>query len=84
MPYIDGLGGERVAYRGSKTVAKNLKIALDFYLLNSIAKSEDGTYPVADIQKKIENIKSNLNKKMNYFLFYPNRLTLFQHFVLKT
>ncbi len=83
MPYIDGLGGERVAYRGSKAVAKNLKIALDFYLLNSIAKSEDGTYPVADIQKKIEHIKSNLNKKDELFPLLSQQIDSFSAFCTK-
>ncbi|ELJ8537250.1 phosphotransferase [Vibrio cholerae] len=83
MPYIDGLGGERVAYRGSKTVAKNLKIALDFYLLNSISKSEDGTYPVAEIHKKIENIKYTLNGKDALFPLLAQQIDSFSAFCTK-
>ncbi|EEW06737.1 hypothetical protein [Vibrio mimicus] len=80
MPYIEGLGGERVAYRGSKTVAKNLKVALDFYLLNCISKSEDGTYPVTEIHKKIDDIKMNLNGKMALFPLLAQQLDSFSAF----
>lgn len=60
MPYIEGLGGEQVAYKGSKTVAKNLKTALDFYLIHSISQSKDGIYPVESIRSKIFSIRENL------------------------
>ncbi|WP_099610814.1 phosphotransferase [Vibrio fujianensis] len=67
MPYIEGLGGERMAYRGSKTVARNLKTALDFYLLNSVALSEDNIYPVDAIHLKLNEIEQKL--KGNFHLF---------------
>ena len=60
MPFIEGLGGEQVAYRGSKTVAKNLKMALDFYLINSFSQSDDGSYPREAIQQKILSIKEQI------------------------
>jgi|GEM_PF-3473676 len=63
MPFIEGLGGEQVAYKGSKTVAKNLKTALDFYLINSVSQSEDGVYPVEAVRQKILSIKENLSGK---------------------
>ncbi|WP_417500436.1 phosphotransferase family protein [Methylophaga sp.] len=80
MPYIEGLGGERVAYRGSKTVAKNLKVALDFYLLNCIATSEDGSYPVSDVLGKLNSIKSNLNDKYERFPQLAEQIKIFEQF----
>lgn len=80
MPYIEGLCGERVAYRGSKTVAKNLKVALDFYLLNCISKSEDGTYPVNEIHEKIDNIKINLTGKDELFPLLAQQINSFSEF----
>lgn len=80
MPYIEGLGGERVAYRGSKTVAKNLKVALDFYLLNSIAASEDDTYPVSAIREKTNIIKANLNGKYEIFPQLAQQIQQFEQF----
>ena len=43
MPFIEGLGGEQVAYKGSKAVAKNLRMALDFYLINPLSPSDNGS-----------------------------------------
>ncbi|MBL4280019.1 phosphotransferase [Vibrio fluvialis] len=80
MPYIEGLGGERVAYRGSKTVAKNLKTALDFYLLNSIAASEDSCYPVAAIHDKLASIKAGLVGKDHLFPRLAEQIRQFEAF----
>ncbi len=83
MPYIEGLGGERVAYKGSKTVAKNLKTALDYYLINSVATSEDGCYPKTQIHEKIDSIKSNLNNNSILFPDLHNQIELFKSFCNK-
>ncbi|MFV0447195.1 MAG: phosphotransferase family protein [Vibrio sp.] len=80
MPYIEGLGGERVAYRGSKTVAKNLKTALDFYLLNSVAHSHDGTYPIQAIHDKLTSIQTNLNGKDTLFPQLKEQMQQFKVF----
>lgn len=83
MPYIEGLGGERVAYRGSKTVAKNLKIALNFYLINSIATSEDGCYPISQVHEKIASIKSNLDDNKSLFPLLEQQIEQFKNFCHK-
>ncbi|HHC6804339.1 phosphotransferase [Vibrio parahaemolyticus] len=67
MPYIEGLGGEQVAYKGSKVVARSLKTALDFYLIKSVTASEDQCYPVKNVIDKIEQISTNLTGKWHIF-----------------
>ncbi|MCW8333627.1 phosphotransferase family protein [Vibrio paucivorans] len=69
MPYIEGLGGEQIAYKGSKAVAKNLKQALNFYIINSISESIDGTYPISGVINKISDIKLKLEGK---WVQFPN------------
>ncbi|MGR6832867.1 phosphotransferase family protein [Aliivibrio wodanis] len=83
MPYIEGLGGEQVAYKGSKTVAKNLKKALNFYLINSLSESTDGTYPIEDVHRKLESIFQNIKDKLNYFPNIESHLTCFRAFCNK-
>ncbi|MGF1750272.1 phosphotransferase [Vibrio cionasavignyae] len=78
MPYIEGLGGEQVAYKGSKTVAKNLKKALDFYLINSVATSEDGVYPISDVHKKLDDIALKLGGKWHLFPDLEKHISLFK------
>lgn len=83
MPYIEGLGGEQVAYKGSKTVAKNLRIALDFYLINNIATSEDGMYPSDDVHAKIEDIMLKLAEKWHLFPSLEQQILLFKDYCQK-
>lgn len=67
MPYIEGLGGDQVAYKGSKVVARNLKVALDFYLINAVSVSNDGCYKIEFVINKIEQIVSALNERWHLF-----------------
>ncbi|RTZ14641.1 phosphotransferase [Vibrio aquaticus] len=67
MPYVEGIGGEQIAYRGSKAIAKNLKTALNFYLINSLSESEDGTYAIAKVLEKVADIRSKLTNKWQFF-----------------
>ncbi len=72
MPFVEGLGGEQVAYKGSKAVAMNLKTALDFYLINSVAQSEYSTFPSSTVRSKINSIKEKLGKNL-FFISEPKR-----------
>ncbi|MFA0088582.1 phosphotransferase [Vibrio sp. 10N.261.51.F12] len=83
MPYIEGLGGEQVAYKGSKTVAKNLKVALDFYLINGIALSDDQLYPVDSVIDKLEQISNNLEDKWSLFPDLESHLATFKQYCNK-
>ncbi|GAK85503.1 hypothetical protein JCM19238_3092 [Vibrio ponticus] len=67
MPYIEGIGGEQIAYKGSKAIAKNLKSALNFYLINAVSESNDGHYPIQNVLEKIIDIKAKLNNKWSLF-----------------
>ncbi|MEZ9068200.1 phosphotransferase [Vibrio atlanticus] len=80
MPYIEGLGGEQVAYKGSKIVAKNLRIALDFYLINSVSLSEDRSYPVENVLNKLEQISTGLKGKWHLFPELSNYLVTFKSY----
>lgn len=83
MPYIEGLGGEHVAYKGSKTVAKNLKTALDFYLINALASSEDGIFPITSIHEKIEDIEAKVQHVTEQFPLLSQHLKSFKQFCSK-
>lgn len=67
MPYVEGLGGEQVAHKGSKVLAKRLKTALDFYLIKGVANCEDQIYPVSAVIEKLEQISNKLKDKWHLF-----------------
>ncbi|EOK5708816.1 phosphotransferase [Vibrio parahaemolyticus] len=67
MPYIDGIGGEQVAVKGTHAIAKELKSALDFYLIQLISDTEDEIYPVQDIHSKINSISKKLEERWHLF-----------------
>ncbi|PTC02984.1 phosphotransferase [Vibrio mediterranei] len=75
MPYIEGLGGEQVAYKGSKVVARNLRTALDFYLIKSIATSEDQCYSIDNVMTKLDQISKNLSNKWHLFPELKSHIT---------
>ncbi|TDE21618.1 phosphotransferase [Vibrio owensii] len=80
MPYIEGVGGEQVAYKGSKTVAKNLRTALDFYLINSFSSSEDSIYPIKEVHAKIEEIATKLNERWYLFPNLKEQIRIFKDY----
>ena len=41
MPFIEELDGEQVAYKGSKAVAKDLRMALELYLFTELKKTKN-------------------------------------------
>lgn len=59
MPYIEGIGGNQIAINGNKTLANNIKVTLNHYLINSIANSKESTLPKSVIIEKIKDIQSN-------------------------
>ncbi|QUM87884.1 phosphotransferase [Moritella sp. 36] len=67
MPYAEGLGGEKIAYKGSKVVARNLKVALNFYLINNFSMSAEGTVLTHEIYNKLDEIKNKTKGKDNIF-----------------
>ncbi|MCG9565852.1 phosphotransferase family protein [Vibrio chagasii] len=82
MPYIEGLGGEQVAYKGSKIVARNLKTALDFYLINSVSRSKDQRYPADDVIAKLDQISRNLADKWHLFPELKSHITEFRQYCI--
>ncbi|WP_305818604.1 hypothetical protein [Photobacterium leiognathi] len=83
MPYIEGLGGEQLAYKGSKIVGRNLKTALDFYLINSVSASEDQCYPVEGVIEKLEQISKSLANKWHLFPELKFHITALKQYCTK-
>ncbi|EPM4617043.1 phosphotransferase [Vibrio vulnificus] len=83
MPYIEGVGGEQVAYKGSKVVARNLKTALDFYLIKSVAAAKDQSYPVDGVTEKLDQISRNLADKWHLFPNLKSHIAVLKQYCIK-
>ncbi|TDE21632.1 phosphotransferase [Vibrio owensii] len=83
MPYIEGVGGEQVAYKSSKIVARNLKTALDFYLIKSVAASQDQPYPVDGVMEKLDQISINLTDKWHLFPNLKSHIAVLKQYCTK-
>ncbi|WP_229614538.1 phosphotransferase family protein [Vibrio parahaemolyticus] len=83
MPFIDGVGGEQVVHKGSKVVAKSLKSALDFYLINSLSNSSDAIYQVDKIISKIDDVELKIKEKKQEFPELIEHIKAFREYCSK-
>lgn len=60
MPYIEGIGGDVIANKGTKIIANNIKVALNSYLLDAVAKAKVQTIDKSIIIKKLDEIEAQL------------------------
>ncbi|GAM54717.1 hypothetical protein JCM19231_3805 [Vibrio ishigakensis] len=59
MPFVDGIGGDVITYKGNKSVADSLRVTLNGYLLDTLARGKEEaisgekfTHKLLDIQSK--------------------------------
>lgn len=57
MPYVEGVGGDAISNKGNKVTANNIKIALNTYLLDALAKSEIKTVNKSIVLEKLTEIE---------------------------
>ncbi|GAM63814.1 hypothetical protein JCM19232_2224 [Vibrio ishigakensis] len=58
MPFIDGIGGDVITYKGNKVVADNLRVTLNSYLLDILSSGEEKAIPGKTFIDKVIDIKS--------------------------
>lgn len=58
MPYIEGISGAYISSHGSKVLARNIRLSLNNYFIDLIAKSQEVEIPSRIIQKKLNDIQA--------------------------
>lgn len=67
MPYIEGIGGDSMPNKGTRITANNIKVALNSYLIDTLAKSEVKTISSTIVLNKIQEIEKNTRHNIHLF-----------------
>lgn len=60
MPYIEGISGAQISSNGNKALAKNIRLSLNNYFIDSIANSREVQVSRNIFENKIEDIASKI------------------------
>ncbi|GEM78164.1 phosphotransferase [Vibrio superstes] len=58
MPFIDGIGGDVITYKGNKSVADSLRVTLNAYLLNVLSMGKEEVVLGDKFSEKLQEIKA--------------------------
>ncbi|MEJ6122203.1 phosphotransferase [Vibrio sp. 2-Bac 85] len=76
MPYIEGIGGDAISNKGNKVTANNIKIALNTYLINTLANSEVKIISNKVILKKLEEIEEKTLTNIHHFPSFSEAISI--------
>jgi len=72
MPYIEGVGGDSISNKGNKITANNIKISLNSYLLDGMAKSKKQKIKKNIILDKLNEIELKTASKKEHLITLEN------------
>lgn len=80
MPYVDGIGGEQLAIKVTSALAKNIKLSLDSYLVQSLSKASDCVYPIELVKCKLNRIEQQMLGKSQWFPNFQEHVACFRKY----
>jgi len=83
MPYIEGIGGDVISNKGNKIIAKNIKIALNSYLLDAVAKSTTQKISKSVILEKVDEIERKTVSKIEALVSLKSAITFIRKLCTK-
>jgi hypothetical protein len=80
MPYVDGIGGEQIAVKGSSVFAEQLRSTLEYYLTWSLSHAVECIYPIESVHSKMDKISERVSDRLELFPMLVKQIELFRKY----